>query len=123
MRKSTGKLAVSGIIAAGLFGVYRGTSYAGSLEDQQPAASAIVAKANQLPEGKNLKSKVEAKGLEHGLIRMSDILKGASPAAKEEFLDSLVLLDGKVASVSLEKLTRELGETKVKAMLWEIFPV
>ena len=81
-----------------------------SLEDQQQAAGVIVTKATELA------------SLDHGLIRMSDLLKDASPEAKAEFLDSLVLVDGKVASVSFDRMQHEVGVARMHKVLLTIFP-
>jgi hypothetical protein len=56
------------------------------------------------------------------LVPMSELLKGASPAAKEEFWGSLVMVDGKAASVTVDLLTKELGKEKVGEILAVLFP-
>ena len=62
------------------------------------------------------------KGLGGGFLRISELLKGASPAAKEEFLDSLVLIDGKVVSVTVKMLAQDVGEERTRQILLAVFP-
>ena len=48
---------------------------------------------------------------------MPDLLDGASDEAKKEFLDSLTLVDGKVASVKIAQLKRELGPARAREIV------
>lgn len=55
-------------------------------------------------------------------ISMADLLKGASDEAKLELLNSLTLVDGKVASVSLALVRRDVGEAGVREILSALNP-
>ncbi len=127
-RMLVGKRAAGLVLLAviGVVGSYSWTARAAELEDSQQIAGAMITKAKVFAKIQAERSKVRQemekdKTANLGLVRMSDLLRGASPAAKEEFLDSLVLLDGKVASVALERLTRDLGKARMQKVLQTIF--
>lgn len=56
------------------------------------------------------------------LVSVSSLLKGASSEAKLEFLENLKLIDGKVASVGIGLLKRDLGEARVKEIILALNP-
>lgn len=56
------------------------------------------------------------------LVSVSELLKGASSEAKLEFLENLKLVDGKVASIGVELLKRDLGEARVKEIILALNP-
>lgn len=47
------------------------------------------------------------------LVSMAALLRGGSDKAKKEFLDSILIVDGKFASANLYRLKQELGEARV----------
>ena len=126
---SIGKGVAVGVLTAaiGLVGSYGGTAYAGLLEDQQQPASTIVTKAKELAKVQTERATTaneeeKDKNLDRGLIQMSDLLKGVSVEAKLEFLDSLTLVDGKVASVRIDFLKHDLNESGVQKILSALNP-
>src|SRR5205814_9336619 len=85
--------------------------------------SAVVARADDSQKNQAAHSmKGDAKKANVPARKMGELLQRASPAAKEEFLGSLVVMDGKVASVSVGLLTRDLGKVKVDEILSAIYP-
>ncbi|MBI4676097.1 MAG: hypothetical protein HY748_00770 [Elusimicrobia bacterium] len=102
----------------------------GSIEDQQVAAKAktIVTQAKEMAKTQAEDSKqsgqpkAENADPDRKLAAMAELLKGASAEAKLEFLESLTLVDGKVASVKIDLLKRELGEARVREILVALNP-
>lgn len=58
----------------------------------------------------------------NALVSVSALLKGASSEAKLEFLENLKLVDGKVASIGVGLLKRDLGEARVKEIILALNP-
>lgn len=56
------------------------------------------------------------------LISFADLLRGASTEAKLDFLESLTLVDGKVASAKIDALKAQLGEVQARAIISAINP-
>lgn len=99
----------------------RAESARGSVEDAGVIgkAEAIVAQAKS--------TKAELAATPQGAASresssMSENLAGASAAAKLEFLDSLVLVDGKIASAKVDLLRQELGDARVQALIKALAP-
>ena len=125
---STGKRVGWTLVAVvGTVGLCGWTSSAASLEDSQQTAKTIVTKAKeiatvQVERAKTAQAVEKGKGPGSELAHLSNLLQGISSEAKLEFLDSLMLVDGKVASFKIDLLKRDLGEARLKVFLAALTP-
>lgn len=80
----------------------------------------VAAPARSIGANTELRKRVNV--LRQAVVSMKNLLQGASAAAKQEFLESLQLVDGRVASVSTKSLRAELGAERVAVILLAINP-